>query len=88
MSMPELPDGFWWSVKAVGPNIITVSLENTKSHPMFPSLGGKSVEIADYEQEQSIVELVESAAAEIYNDVRREMHINSIIEEHWPCRPF
>lgn len=84
MSLPELPDGFYWMISSVGPDVITVSLFANNTHPGFASLGGESVSVKGIYSKSVIATAVEDAAKRIYNTLQREVYIRSIIEEKWP----
>lgn len=88
MSMPELPEGLYWRVhKLTGDEKITVSMESVHNHPVFPSMGGQTVNINGMHGPEAIVAAVERAAWNVFEQLRRDIYIQSIIEENWPCQP-
>lgn len=84
MALPKLPDSCPWQweiSKDWNQESILVTLGNGDPRTY---LGGKRVEIAPYASDDAIVQAVENAAWEIWNEMAREIFIRDLIERHWP----
>ena len=88
MALPELPEGFFWSVQKIpGIDRLLVSLYAEDAQPGSVSLGEREVVIRPFEGEGSIVGAVESAANTIWSGIRRDIWIEDVIKRNWPLCP-
>lgn len=86
MSLPDLPDGFYWSVER---NVqkresLIVSLKSVHEERQWVALDAETFHV-DGRSPDGIVELVDYAADRIWKRCLRDAEIDALIAREWPC---
>lgn len=87
MSLPVMGEHFSWIVRKSQSctETLIVSLWLKPEDPRFAPIGQRPVDVYGVKDGAEIVERVEHAAWEIYNSMQRDIFIDTVIGEHWPC---